>query len=72
MVIDGPARLFSEISSSEDWEPETNEDVRVESVRGGIIPKHGAAGDLRSNFLSILPFGLREILGSHTHFEGIS
>ena len=72
MTIDVLAMLFSVISSLEDWEPETEVDEDVESVRGVISPEHGAAGNVFSIFLSILPFGVSGILGTHTHFEGIA
>lgn len=72
MVVDALARSFSLIYSLEDWEPETDGDEFVESVRGVISPEHGAAGNVFSIFLSIFPFGVSGISGNHTHFEGIA
>ncbi len=70
MTTDALARLFSQRSSLEDGEPETDEDEDEESVKGVISPEHGVAGGFGSDFLSSLPFGVSGILGSHTHFEG--
>ena len=72
MTIHALARLFSVISFLEDREPEAEIDEDVESVRGVISFEHGATGIFFSISLSILPFGVSEISGTHTHFEGIA
>lgn len=72
MAFDALARLFSVILSLEGRELETDADEDAESVRGVILPEHGTAGNAFSIFLSILPFGVSGISGTHTHFEGIA
>ncbi len=66
------AGLFSLRPSLEDREPEANLDEGMENVGGAVSPEHGAAGNVFSIFLSILPFEVSGISGNHTHLEGIA